>query len=45
MWLVKRVVVDGWPIEKATAEAERVGLTNPRLKAYALEYLKAHGKS
>ena len=45
MWLVKRVVVDGWPIEKAAAEAERIGLTNPRLKAYGLEYLKAHGKS
>lgn len=45
MWLIKRVVVDGWPLEKATAEAERAGLTNPRLKAYALEYLKAHGKA
>ena len=28
MWLIKRVVVDGWPVEKATAEAERAGLTN-----------------
>ncbi len=45
MWLIKRVVVDGWPVEKATAEAERAGLTNPRLKAYALEYLKSHGKA
>ena len=36
MWLVKRVVVDGWPLEKATPEAERIGLTHPRLKAYAL---------
>jgi uncharacterized protein (TIGR01244 family) len=45
MWLIKRVVVDGWPVEKATAEAERAGLTNPRLKAYALEYLTAHGKA
>ena len=45
MWLIKRVVVDGWPIDKATAEAERAGLTNPKLKAYALEYLKARGKA
>jgi len=45
MWLIKRVMVDGWPIEKATAEAERAGLTNPRLKTFALDYLKAHGKA
>lgn len=45
MWLIKRVVVDGWPLEKATAEAERAGLTSPRLKAFALEYLKVHGKA
>ena len=45
MWLIKRVVVDGWPLEKATAEAERAGLSSPRLKAFALEYLKAHGKA
>jgi len=45
MWLIKRVVADGWALDKATAEAERVGLSNPRLKAFALEYLKAHGKA
>lgn len=45
MWLIKRVVVDGWPLEKATAEAERAGLSSPRLRAFALEYLKAHGKA
>jgi len=27
------------------AEAERIGMTIPRIKAYAIEYLKAHGKS
>ncbi|MBK5297158.1 MAG: hypothetical protein JJE40_08375 [Vicinamibacteria bacterium] len=45
MWLIKRVVVDGWPLEKATAEAERAGLSSPRLKTFALEYLRAHGKA
>lgn len=45
MWLIKRVVVDGWTVEKATAEAERAGLKNPKLKALALDYLKAHGKA
>lgn len=41
LWLIKRVAVDGWPEEKATAEAERIGLRSPKLKAFALEYLKA----
>ena len=45
MWLVKRVMVDGWPLDKATLEAERAGLTSPELKAFALQYLKAHGKA
>ena len=41
LWLVKRAVIDGWPVEKATEEAERVGLKSPKLKAFALDYLKA----
>jgi uncharacterized protein (TIGR01244 family) len=45
MWLVKRVMLDGWSVEKASEEAERAGLKNPKLKAFALEYLKAHGKA
>jgi uncharacterized protein (TIGR01244 family) len=45
MWLIKRVVSDGWSVEKATAEAERVGLKSPRLKEFAIEYLKARGKA
>ena len=28
-WLIKRVVVDGWDVEKATREAEAIGLTSP----------------
>jgi uncharacterized protein (TIGR01244 family) len=45
MWLVKRVMVDGWPLDKATLEAERAGLRSTELKAFALQYLKAHGKA
>ncbi|HEX7084947.1 MAG TPA: protein tyrosine phosphatase family protein [Vicinamibacterales bacterium] len=41
LWLVKRVAVDGWPEDQAIAEAERIGLRSPKLKAFALEYLKA----
>ena len=42
VWLIKRVVVDGWDIGRATAEAERIGLRNPRLKQFALDYIAAH---
>jgi uncharacterized protein (TIGR01244 family) len=39
VWLIKRVLVDGWEIDRATAEAEAIGLTSPTLKAFALEYI------
>ena len=39
VWLVKRVLVDGWDVEKATAEAERIGLRSPQLKQFALDYI------
>jgi uncharacterized protein (TIGR01244 family) len=42
LWLVKRVVLDGWDIEKATAEAEAIGLTSPQLRQFALDYAKKH---
>jgi uncharacterized protein (TIGR01244 family) len=42
VWLVKRVLVDGWDVEKATAEAERIGLRSPQLKQFALDYIAAH---
>jgi uncharacterized protein (TIGR01244 family) len=44
VWLIKRVLVDGWDVAKATAEAERIGLRNPRLKQFALDYIAAHPK-
>lgn len=42
MWLIKRVLVDGWDVDNATAEAERVGLRSPLLKQFALDYVAAH---
>lgn len=44
VWLIKRVLLDGWDVERATKEAELIGLTNPALKTFALEYVKTHGK-
>ena len=42
VWLVKRVLVDGWDVEKATAEAEKIGLKSPQLKQFALDYISSH---
>jgi len=38
-WLIYRVLEQGWSQEKALEEATRIGLTSPRLRTFALEYL------
>jgi uncharacterized protein (TIGR01244 family) len=40
MWLIKRVVDDGWDVDRATQEAERIGLKSPELKQFALDYIQ-----
>lgn len=42
MWMIKRALQDGWPIEKAQAEGQAVGLGSPQLVAFATEYIKTH---
>jgi len=44
VWLVKRVLQDGWPVDKATAEARLIGLGNPALEKFALDYIAANKK-
>ena len=44
MWLIKRVKVDGWSVEDATAEAEAIGLRSVALKVFALEYIGTGGR-
>jgi uncharacterized protein (TIGR01244 family) len=39
MWLVKRVLRDGWTTEKALAEAEGIGLSNAALRTFMLDYV------
>ena len=41
MWMIKRIVVDHWDVDRATVEAEALGLTNATLKQWALEYARA----
>ena len=44
MWMIKRVLVDGWDVPRATEEAEAIGLTNPKLKQFALDYISSRRK-
>lgn len=43
-WMIRRVLVDGWKQEAALQEAEKIGLTNPRLREFALDYIQRHAK-
>jgi len=42
MWMIKRALQDGWAVERAQAEGEAIGLTNPQLKEFAATYIKEH---
>lgn len=44
MWLIKRVLVDGWDTDRALAEATAIGLTNANLRQFALDYVAARQK-
>lgn len=44
VWLVKRVLQDGWPIDKATEEAKLIGLRAAPLEQFALKYIAEHKK-
>jgi uncharacterized protein (TIGR01244 family) len=37
LWMVKRIAVDKWDVERASTEAVALGLTSPTLKAFAIE--------
>ena len=42
-WLIRRVLRDGWTVEKAEAEAEKIGLKNaPHLNQFARGYIERH---
>ena len=45
MWLIKRVVLDGWDIARATEEAVAIGLTHADLKKLAIDYATAHRRT
>ena len=42
LWMIHRVIDQGWTEDKALEEAIKIGLTSPVLKKFAHEYLAAH---
>jgi uncharacterized protein (TIGR01244 family) len=42
MWMVKRIAIDKWDVDKAAEEATALGLTNATLKTFAIEQAKRH---
>jgi uncharacterized protein (TIGR01244 family) len=44
-WMIRRVLRDGWSIEKAEEEAKKVGLNdNPHLNEFARNYIERYRK-
>jgi len=42
MWTIKRALQDKWPVEKALAEGKAIGLNNPGLETFVVDYIKSH---
>jgi protein tyrosine phosphatase (PTP) superfamily phosphohydrolase (DUF442 family) len=43
-WMIRRVLADGWTVEKAEEEAKKIGLSNPKTREFALDYIERHKK-
>ena len=44
LWLIKRVEVDKWAVDRASEEATALGLTSSALKTFALDQIQARAK-
>src|SRR6185436_14983609 len=44
-WMIRRVLRDGWTVERAEQEAEKIGLReSPHLNEFARKYIEKHRK-
>ncbi len=43
-WMIRRVLVDGWKLEDAEAEARKIGMHSPSLVEFARGYIARHRK-
>jgi uncharacterized protein (TIGR01244 family) len=42
VWAIKRALADKWPVEKALTEGKAIGLNNPGLETFVVNYIKSH---
>lgn len=42
MWFIKRLVVDHWSVDRAFKEATELGMKNPAMKTFGIEYARTH---
>lgn len=42
MWFIKRMAVDHWDADRAAKEATDLGMNNPKLKQFAIDYAQNH---
>jgi uncharacterized protein (TIGR01244 family) len=42
MWMIKRLVVDKWDVDRATQEAKALGMTSTALQQFAVNYAETH---
>jgi uncharacterized protein (TIGR01244 family) len=41
-WMIRRVLRDHWPAEKADDEAKKIGMHSANLREFALDYIRRH---
>ncbi len=41
-WMIRRVLRDRWSVEKAEDEAKKIGMHNPKLREFALDFIHRH---
>ena len=39
-WMIRRVLRDRWPLEKAEDEAKKIGMRSANLREFALDYIR-----
>jgi uncharacterized protein (TIGR01244 family) len=42
MWFIKRMAVDHWDVDRAAKEATDLGMSSPKLKQFAIDYVQNH---
>ena len=42
LWMIKRIEVDKWDVDRAEKEATGLGMTSPAMKTFVMNYVQTH---